>query len=371
MADPNAFLHDPRLHDPRRRNLAILVAAAIVMTVLAVLALWHQAELVAPKYTAHTFFPGLAGENRAIARMHIESKAHGGFDVVFKPTVGWVLPGSHDYPADPGQVRLTIVGMAGLETIAPKTGRPDWLHYLDLVAPDKGGKGVAITLYNENGKAVASLIAGKTKDIGDPGGATGLFVRKPGSKQSWLVRSVFEPKPDPADWLNKDVIDIDSARIAETRVAPRGGHSYIVRRAKPSDADFELVNIPSGRELAYPSAPDGVADSLADFSFDKVAPATGFDFSDGTELVTKTFDGLIVTARVVQKDTNYWVALSATAEPGKKDAQTEARTINRNASGWAFEVPAYKGALFTTARDSLLKAPEAKKSPKQSNRKNG
>ncbi len=55
MADPNAFLHDPR-----RRNLAILAVVAAIMVVLAALALLHQASLVAPKYTPRAFFPDLA-----------------------------------------------------------------------------------------------------------------------------------------------------------------------------------------------------------------------------------------------------------------------------------------------------------------------
>ena len=350
MADPNALLHDPR-----RRNLAVLAIVAVAMVGFAALALWHQASLVAPKYTPHRFFPGLAEHNRAVARIHIDSKAHGSFDIAFKPSVGWVLPGRRDYPADVNTVRETIIGMGSLETVAPKTGRADWLHYLDLVAPSKGGKGTEITLLDENNKVMASLIAGKTKDIGDPGGATGLFVRKPGSNRSWLVRSVFTPKPDPNDWLNKDIIDIDRARIAEADVSPPDGPTYVVRRAKAGDADFKLADMPKGRELAYPSAPDGVAAALTDFTFDNVAPAIGFDFSDAAELVTKTFDGLTVTARIIKKAGDYWLTLSAEAEPGKKDAQAEARAIDRHAAGWAFQIPAYKGAQFTTSRESLLK----------------
>ena len=109
MADRNALLHDPR-----RRNLAILALIAALMSGLAVLALMHQASLVAPKYTPTTVFPGLASHHHAVARIRVVSKKYGAFDVAFKPSAGWVLPGQHDYPASFSEVRKTIVGMASL-----------------------------------------------------------------------------------------------------------------------------------------------------------------------------------------------------------------------------------------------------------------
>ena len=355
MADPNAFLHGPR-----RRNLAILGAAAVVAVVLAALALWHQTSLVAPKYAAQSFFPDLPARVREVARIHIASRKFGAFDIVFEPTKGYVLPGEHNYPADFTQVRTMLIGMAALETIAPKTSRSDWLHYLDLDAPAKGGGGTLISLFDEHGTTIASLIAGKTKDIGEPGGAIGLFIRKPDSNQSWLARSVFEPKPDPNDWLDKDVIAIDRARIQEAVVTPPNGPSYTVRRDNPSDSQFTLVDMPKGRELGYDTAPQGVAESLVDFTFDKVAPSSQFDFSNAAELVTRTFDGLTVTARIIKTGEEYWLTLSADGATGKREASDEARAINHHASGWAFRIPAYKGAQFMSSRDSLLKPIETK-----------
>jgi hypothetical protein len=356
MADPNVVLRDPR-----RRGLVLLGAAAAIAIVLAALSLWHQASLVAPKYVPESFFSNLMARERGVARIHIESHKYGAFDIDFKPSSGWVLPGEHDYPADFALVHTTLVGMAGLETIAPKTSRADWLHYLDLGTPSKNGHGTLISLLDEHGKVIASLIAGKTKDIGEPGGATGLFVRKPDSNQSWLVRSVFTPKPDPNDWLNKDVIGVDRARIREAVVTPSSGPAYTVRRDKPSDSDFTLAEMPKGRTLSYNSAPDGVAAAIVGFTFDKVAPASRFDFTHASRLVTRTFDGLVVTAHVIKMGDDYWATLSAEAKPDKTAIRDEAHKINKRASGWAFRIPSYKGAQFMTARDSLLKPVETKR----------
>ncbi|MBU6471185.1 MAG: DUF4340 domain-containing protein, partial [Alphaproteobacteria bacterium] len=344
-----------RRKDPRLRTLGVLTGAAVLSTGLAVLALWHQAALVAPHYTPETFFPNLSVKMRHVARIHIVSKAKGAFDVAFTPDRGWVLPSMHNYPADFKQVRTLLVGLVGLETIQPETSRAGWLRYLDLGNPAKGGKGVAISLLDDQGHTIAALVAGKTSDIGETGGAERLFVRRLGSDQSWLTRSVFVPKPDADDWLDKTLLSVDRSRIQEADVTPADGPSYTMRRAKPEDPDFALINIPKGRQLAYPDAPDDVAAAIVGFSFDKVAPASQFNFANAARVMTKTFDGLDITVAVVKQGTDYWATVPAEAQEGKSDARKEATAIDRRSNGWAYRIPPYKGAQFMTTLESLLK----------------
>ena len=91
--------------------------------------------------------------------------------------------------------------------------------------------------------------------------------------------------------------------------------------------------------------------------------AQNLDFNDPattTRLITRTFDGLRVTAHVTQRGTEYWATLSAeTAAPSTTDAAAKAAQINARASGWAYKLPAYKGQLFMTTLDSLTKPPSA------------
>ncbi|HTT83508.1 MAG TPA: DUF4340 domain-containing protein [Rhizomicrobium sp.] len=351
MADTLAITQDPR-----RRNLLILAGIAIVMVIFAVFALIRQSEEVAPHYQPRAFLPGLASQVREIARIHIVGKS-GTVDVQFKPDKGWVVTSHDDYPASFEHVRETVVGLAALETIEPKTARADWLHYLDLDAPPKGD-GVAVTLEDGQGRTLASIITGKNVEIGDQSGAVGMFVRQADSNQSWLVRSVFEPKADVNQWLEKQVLDVDLGRIQEVDANPADGPSYEIRRDKPNVADLNLVDIPKGREIAYPGATDGVAGAITGFTFDDVQPAKNFDFSDGAHVarvVTHTFDGLTVTVNTIQKGQDYWATVSADGAPGKPQAQKQARMIDARTSGWAYKLPPYKGHQLMTTLDSLLK----------------
>ncbi|MBS0275542.1 MAG: DUF4340 domain-containing protein [Proteobacteria bacterium] len=346
--------------DPRRRNLAILTAIAIVSIILAALGIWHQTVLTGTKTEAETVFPQLPGAVRKIARIHIVSKAHGVLDIKFNPQKGWVLPQHSNYPAGFEQLRSTVVGLAALQTIQPATSRPGWYGKIAVDAPPKGA-GTLIELSDDKGQLLASLIMGKEIDIGDASGAAGIFIRKPGDKQAWLARSVFEPKSDAASWLDKNVIGIDQARIQEADVTPITGESFTVRREKPSDPDFNLAPIPASRELAYEGAADGVATAITGFTFDDVRPATDFDFSNAPRVVIRTFDGLVVTVKIVTQGPDFWATVYAEGAPGKPDAAREARAIDAHADGWAYKLPDYKGKLFMTTLDSLLKPATAKK----------
>ncbi|HEX2594584.1 MAG TPA: DUF4340 domain-containing protein [Rhizomicrobium sp.] len=341
--------------DPRRRNLAILGGIAALALIAALLAVWHQSSTEESE-SSQTFFPQLAhaiAQHQA-AQIHIESKAGGKFDVVFHPQTGWVIATSGNFPASFEQVNGTLVGLAAMQTVEKKTSRPDLLHYLGLDAPPKGD-GTLIVVKTEKGETLASIITGKTSDIGDQTGATGLFVRRPDSDQSWLVRSVSEIRTGLTDWMSKTVMDVDRARVQEADMTPLQGPAYSVHRDKPSVADFTLTPLPAGRELSDPTVANGVADSIVGFSFDDAKPASGFDFGKAGRLVTKTFDGLIVTVSTIKTDSGYWAIVSADIAPGKTSAAKEAGDINTRARGWAYKLADFKGAQFTTPLENLLK----------------
>ncbi len=351
------------LSDPRRRNLAVLAAATVVAVMLALGALWQQASRDQPAYAPQEFFPGFVQKVREAARIHVVSKSGGAFDVAFVPEKGWVLPGRSDYPASFDLVRRTLVGLAALLTIEPKTGRADWLHYVGLETPP-AGDGIAITVSDDKGHVLASLVTGKSVDIGDASGATGLFVRRPAEPQTWLVRSVLDPRSSLSDWIDKSVMDVDRARIREVDVDSAGSAAFVVSRDKPSDPDFKLSPVPHGKSVSDPTVPDGVAAAVTGFGFDDVRPARELDFGNGAvtaRLVSKTFDGLAVTVNVQRQGADYWAAVSA--EALGPAAAKEAATINAHASGWAYKLPAYKGQLFMTTLDSLLRVPAATPAP--------
>lgn len=339
-------------HGRRDRRLIVLAGAAIVSIALALGGLYYREAVVAPRYTPMPLFPRLAHmlNKGDITRIYIVSKKYGAFEVAFVPQKGWVLPERGNYPASFETVKETLVAIAAMETVEPKTDRPDWFHYVDLDPPPQGG-GVNVTLSGDHGHAIASMIVGKQESLGED---IGLFVRRAGENQSYLVKSPAEIKANPADWIDKAVISIPAVRIASVEVKPASGPAYTATRAKP-DAGFAIAPLPRGRELAYPGAADATAAALGDFSFDDIRRSTDFDFSDGARLVLHTFDGLSVTINLVSLDGATWASVAADSESGNQQAAKEALAINARATGWAFKLPSFKAGAFAPTLESLLK----------------
>jgi hypothetical protein len=337
----------------RDRRLMALLVLAIVSIGLALGAVYYREAVLAPRYKPMPVFPWLAHmlNKGDVTRVYIVSKKYGAFTVAFVPQKGWVMLDKGNYPASFETVKQTLLAIAAMQTVEPKTDRPEWFHYVDLDSPPQGN-GINITLAGEKGHVIASMIVGKTEPLGDD---LGVFVRRAGENQSYLARSPAEIKADPAEWMDKTVVAVAASRVASAEVKPASGPAYTAARAKPDDG-FVIAPLPKGRELAYAGAADATANALSDFGFDDIRRSTDFDFSDGARLTIHTFDGLSVTVNLVAKDNATWARVYAEAQPGNHAAAKEALAINAHAGGWAFKLPAYKVTAFAPPLESLLKA---------------
>jgi hypothetical protein len=339
------------LHGRRNRRLLALAACAGLSIAAAAGALYYRAAVLAPRYQPMPVFPWLAHvlNQGDVTRIYIVSKKYGAFTVAFVPQKGWVLTDKDNYPASFETVKQTLVAIAAMQTVAPKTDSPAWFHYVDLDPPPQGD-GVNVTLSGDGGHVIASMIVGKSEPLGDD---LGLFVRRAGENQSYLVRSPAEIKANPAEWMDKSVVSIAVERVATVEVKPLEGPAYTATRTAP-EAPFNVAPLPKGRALAYAGAIDATAAALADFGFDDIRRSTGFDFTDGARVVLHTFDGLSVTVNLVNANGTSWARLFAEAMPGYPRAAKEALAINARSVGWAFKLSATKAGAFAPSLESLL-----------------
>lgn len=333
----------------QRHTLLALGLAALVSVALAIFAVNRQAESAAPAQTGE-FLPGFAGEVDKVASIHILSK-DGDFTLVYSPDEGWVLPGRGDYPADFDEVRHTLIGLAALETIAPKTANPAWFSYIGVEMPPKGS-GVLIEVADKAGRKLASLILGNMENLGDPNGTAGLFVRRPGENQSWLVRAVFVPHGDAASWMALHVLDIAPARLKSVTVTPPAGKPYTLSRANMSDLHYALSpRLPK----ADPQAIDAIPAAIGSLTAEDAAAAKAVDFSKASHVAAESFDGLLVSVDLTQSGGATWARIHASAKPGAVPGiAAEADAINARAGAWVYKLPAGKARLFTAPESDLV-----------------
>jgi hypothetical protein len=346
------------MSDFRRRNLMILGGAAALSVILAGAALYQVSQATKLQFTPGEFLPGFAARVKNSARIHVVSHS-GSFDVAYSPAKGWVLPAKGNYPADFNQVRHTLLGLAALETVEPKTSRADWLSYLGLDTPPKGN-GIEILVSDAAGHQIAGVITGNTAELDTGEGGTGVFVRRPGDNQSYLARTVFTPHGDLSDWVDTNVMSVDAARVNSVTITPFAGAPYTVSREHSSDVDFRLDGPPPAKGLvAGTSQIDLVPQIVSGFAFTDVKPASELDFSKPAHLTAHTFDNQNIRMDAVKVNGAVWVRISAQPDPGTPTMQKqEAAMINARAANWAYELATERGQFFSMTRDNLFaKAP--------------
>lgn len=342
------------MRDFRRRNLITLGTLALLSVVLAAVMLAVRARQTEARFTSGEFLPGFAAHVKEAARIHIVSHDNS-FDVAYSPAKGWVLPARGDYPADFEQVRHTLIGLAALETVEPKTARADWFSYIGLETPPKGN-GTAITVSDKNDHALASVIIGNTAELSNAQGATGLFVRHPGGMQSYLARAVFTIHGNLQDWLETGVLSVEPARLNTVTITPAAGAAFAVTREHPSDQQYKLDGPPPPKGMAANSATINLIPQLiTNFAFVDVQPASQVDFSKPVRLLAHTFDGQNIHIDAVKVKDAMWVRISAEADKGTPTMQRqEAGLINARAAQWAYKLSSDKGQLLMMTRDDLM-----------------
>jgi hypothetical protein len=331
----------------RRKSLLILGGLALVSCLLAGYAVWRRAAEGLPRYAPEIVLPGFADAAGNAARIEITGPG-GSFAVIKESPTGWVLDRGN-FAADYDEVRRTLISLAQLTTIAPKTERPDWLSHLSLGEPPRGN-GTLVTVKDAGGKVLARLIAGKEVELGDVNGAKGLFVRRPGEARAYLARAVFPVRGDIGSWMSKQMALIGPARLKSVAVTPPAGQGFTVLRPTPASAvtlqglpptaqaDFQLIN-----EIGF---------AIATFAPVDLRLADGIDFNGASKITAQSFDGLTVHFEIVRRADGIWSRLMAEGGPGE-----QAQDINARARGFAFKLAEEKGRVLLVDRQRVLTPP--------------
>lgn len=354
----------------RLQSLMYLGIATGVAVLLAVVAVWQRAATGEPDFKPQRMFPALQAKADDVTTIQIQTKTVA-FNITRNAKGQWLVPDKGNYPADFNAVRKTVIGLAELDLIEPRSARADWHERLGLGLPKSGGSGTLVTLKDAKGEVLASVINGATVEGSSAGGRTASYVRRPDQNQTYVARGNFAAPIDKAQWLDKAFIDLARDRVKTAALQPFKGRAYSVNRAKPADENFQIAEqIPPGRVLRTESEPNGVGNALLGLSFDDVEQQAKFDFSKAARAAFVTFDGLRLNLSLIEKDREYWMTVNAIgtsapapAEPAKPgtppklapNTEKEAEEINQVVAGWAYKIPRYKGSILTAPLEDLLK----------------
>lgn len=373
------------------RNLVFI--AVTVVVVVAAVAISQQRAPQTRKETP-LLFPDLAAKVNEVNELQIRDGV--GELTVRRVSGAWRIAEGDDYPALIDKVKQTVVGAADLRVVAEKTQNPDLHKRLGVENPkSKGAESHLLTLKSD-GEELASFIRGKARRSQSPSHSPGFYARLPGQAQALLVEGGLEISADVAEWIKRDIVDIEGVEVSDIRISHREGPEVILKRATPED-DLVLQNIPAGKEQESEYAIVRLAGLMANMYVNGVKRADRFDSAaPEANIEVQTFDGLLATAQVHSEDGKTYAQFSFAAAPeaaeagdggaeagdggteagddsaeaadggaeagdeGAEDAPTpaeKAQALNALTAGWAYQLSDSKAELFTKPQSELVRDP--------------
>ena len=363
-------------------TFGILVVVTLAAIGGAYYATQERKEITAGSFEKRPLYPDLLSRVNEVTELRVASQADGSL-TMRREGDGWVLAEKHNYPADFDKISQNLVAVASMEILEPKTKRPE--NHADLFVEDVEAPEGTITrsvrvTARAGADTVADLVVGKSRPV-DVGG--GVFVRKKDQDQVWLVDGSYQPNTKALQWLDRNIVNVDSRRIV--RVELKHADGATAEAAKPDIASEDMAYaspVPEGKKPKPAHEMNNLA-NIPDFLIlDDVRPAEEMDWDGPTTLGRyTTYDGMTIVMTAVEEGDNTWFRLRA--EPSARDPRLDAfveehqgqdspqgrmademkpaetvaeeiAALNERLAPWAYRFTAYKTDKATSRPGDLL-----------------
>ena len=339
----------------KARDLRTLTLATVAAALLAAITLFTQVEGPELVLEDTRFFPDLVHQMETLKSVVVqEGTATASLDW---NGARWVLREANNYPANQNSIAELVIGLARLEKLEPKTSKSELYRHLDLQDPEvPNSRSTQIVLIDSEGHEIANIIAGKLKyTLG--GDERGTHVRVPSQPQSWLARGEIDVGADPADWLEQPLIDIPSSAIRQITVRRPSGEHLTIERNSSGTVDFDIRNVPAGRELASPSTPLQFAELLESLDIQDVSEAGNISFeNDNTISVdVEGLDGFVMQIRMIELDGSHWIQFEGvTVSDEANEKFPSLGALKEKSQGRVFRVPQTQVSIYQKGLLELL-----------------
>ena len=336
-----------------RRSLVILLLTIVVLSAIVI------ANRESPDGETVAVLPGLENVLNDVTTLTIRTAGDRAVTTLRRGAERWSVAERGDYPANVGKIRQNLIALAKATVVEQKTADPALYPRLgveDIANEDASGLEFVIDSPDETFR----IIIGRTGIRGDH-----AYARIPGSDGSLLIAAKLELGEEPAEWLDRAIIDIPSSEIIRVTTTHPDGEIVGIRAAEAGG--FEPVDVPDDPETADTVLAGSIGAALADLRLVDVSTA-GVD-RDLEPTVTRfeTRDGLAITTRVFTDGDERLVGFefTADAEPDAGAAADAAAATSGRATelqarfgGWLFVLADYKTDLLTHRRADLFELSE-------------
>ena len=319
-------------------------------------------------FEKHAMVPGLAAVVNELDYLRLTG---GGGEIIAtleRREGQWSVLEAATYPANWTRLKGLLSDLSRAEVIEEKTSNPEFYARLGVEAVSAdGASGVMIEFAEQ--LALPALIVGNQAS-----GREGQYLRLRDEKKSALIDRKLDVPRDRTQWLEQTIIDVAEGEVVEATIAHPDGEVLGARKVSADDEDFQLLNVPDGREVKSVWSVNSMGGNLAALNLEEVVPDSEIDWSDAVLFSLLTADGLRLKAYLVAREDAHWIRLQATAvQSGADEAeQTDelqsaasddladrVNQINSRVNGWAYRIPQHKFDTMTRRMADMLKAEEA------------
>lgn len=351
-----------------QRTVIALLAALIVLVLLATVG---RDPGTAPSSSGQAFLPDLAGALGDIERVTVVKASGETVATLEKRSESWVVADKSAYPANVAKLSQALTALGEAKILEQKTANAELYGRLgveDVTGADAAGISLAIAAA---GRELATVILGNAE------GGRYRYVRRAGEAQSYLVDKNPDVPRTAAQWLDSQIVDVRGDRVKEVTITHADGEVLRISKASSELTNYDVADVPAGRELLYPGAANVIGNGLRELALEDVAPAAGATVESPTVVEFRTFDGLVVRITGTKTADETWIALEARAEPGDAaaapaapaaegapapapaDPAAEAARINAKVGAWRYKIASFQYDQLTRRMSDLLKPPAA------------
>jgi hypothetical protein len=340
----------------RQRTTLALVGLAIV----AVAGGWYFGAQSSPpgqtEIAAGTLvFPNLAGVLNDTARVEVQHQ--GTTLAIVKQGDRWGLADRGGYPVQGSKLREMLTGLTELRMSEARTSDPSEYSRLGVEDPkEPAATSNLLRLLDASGKPIAELIVGHRRVRTQGNAPEDVYIRRPGEAQSWLAQGSLSVDADPQQWIDRDIANIEGAKIAAVTVT-RGTETLGFAR----DGDKLALKTPADHPKLDDYKVEEVGRAFENLTLTDVKPVAQQPGAKVGVGVFTTTDGETITATVFKVGTGdkaeVWAQFAVAGDGAAKDA---AAKLQARVTGWAYQLGSWKeAALVPTMADLKASEPAA------------
>ncbi len=202
-----------------KTSLVAFVAAGLVAAAILTVPKFRDAEVFQDE--GRLFFPDFTDPLKVTSLEIVEydeaTATARPFKVEFKNNA-WVIPSHNNYPADAKErLEKTAAAVIDLRKDSFRTDQVRDHELLGVIDPvddtvtTPQGRGKRVTLRDEKGNVLADFVVGKS--VG--GGREMVYLRVPGQKRVYAVRTKAEISARFSDWIETDFLKVQSSEIRQ------------------------------------------------------------------------------------------------------------------------------------------------------------